>query len=67
MIFHLLYLQVRNNLNMSENARNKKKLNSEVVTIIQNKFWQNDQILKSLHSVSNFQSRRVDEVSVLKF
>jgi len=45
----------------------KKKLNSEVVTIIQNKFWQNDQILKSLHSVSNFQSRRVDEVSVLKF
>jgi len=25
MIFHLLYLQVRNNLNMSENARNKKK------------------------------------------
>jgi len=45
--FCLLHLQVRNNQNMSEKARNKKKFYSEVMTTFKTKFWQNAQILKS--------------------
>jgi len=52
---------------MSENARNKKKFNSEVMTTSKNKFWRNAQIFKSRVSVSNFNSRSFDEVSVSKF
>jgi len=66
--FSLLHLQVRNNQNMSEKNRNKKKFNSEVMTTFKTKFWQNAQILKScvLEFLMKSWSRSFNQVLVSK-
>jgi len=56
----LLYLQVRNNQNRSENARNLKKFNLDVMTTLKKNVRQNAQILKPGVSASNFKSRSRD-------
>jgi len=67
--FYLLHMQVTNNQNRSENARNMKKINSEVMTTI---FFNSEKCINfevsSLSLALGFQVSSLgvfDEVSVL--